>query len=317
MPNCVICNREVSKGSFSMKDKYELAGGGFICKICAQKIGINSFMSAGFMTAKKVKAEYFKIYPNEIGMRRSVADLDDGYIIRLCEEGRSGEATKYVMETAALGANDASAYVYRLYRSEKASLDEEFIAKLKSIPNIDTTWTTKEQKYLRTILADGEEVLHVVSGVMRQNRAAVSGNTRTVGTANSNSTRTWLMALTNRRIILINRHLLVGTEYIEIPLEVINSISFQAKIMFSSISIMHGSDGILVDNIVKGTEKPFVDKANEAIRSIHSGTVNQQVQAGNLSSVSVADELAKWHGLLQQGIITQEEFDAQKEKLLR
>lgn len=31
---------------------------------------------------------------------------------------------------------------------------------------------------------------------------------------------------------------------------------------------------------------------------------------------SVADELLKWKGLLDQGVITQEEFDAKKKELL-
>ena len=314
MPNCVICNREVSKGLFNTKDKFELTNHSFICKTCASKIGIKNIWSAAAYTAEKAKAKYFELYPDETGMRRNKEYLDDAYILDLCDRGLRLQALQYVKETAALGTNDASCYIDRLLHSRKSNLDDEFIAKLKAIPNSDTTWTTKEQKYLRTILSDDEEVLHVVSGVMQQNHSAVSGNIRTVGTSNSNSSRTWLMALTNRRIVLINRHLLVGMEYTEIPLEAVNSVSFQTRVIASSISIMHGSDGILIDNIVKGTEKPFVEKANAAIREIRNGGSKQTV---NVAAHSAADELAKWHTLLQQGIITQEEFDAQKAKLLR
>lgn len=314
MPNCVICHREVSKGVFSTKDKYELTNHSFICKTCASKIGIKSIWSASMYTAEKAKAKYFELYPDESDMRKGLDDLNEEYILSLCDQGNFREAKQYVKEMASVGINDADNYVNRLYYSTKANLDKEFVAKLKSIPHCDTTWTTKEQKYLRTIISDAEEVLHFVSGIMQKGEAAVSGNSRSLGTSNSNLNRTWLMALTDRRIILINRHLLVGTEYMEIPLESVNSISFQSRVISSSISVMHGSDGIILDNIVKGTEKPFVDKANEVIRRIRSSNVEQAPAA---IPSSAADELAKWYGLLQQGIITQEEFNAQKEKLLK
>ena len=55
MPKCVICAKEVSSGSFNMKDKYELAGNSFICKECAEKMGIRNFFSAGMMNAEKAK----------------------------------------------------------------------------------------------------------------------------------------------------------------------------------------------------------------------------------------------------------------------
>lgn len=65
MPNCVICNREVSKGSFNIKDKFGLTGGGFICKTCAGKMGIKGFMPASMMTAQKARKKYYDMYPDE------------------------------------------------------------------------------------------------------------------------------------------------------------------------------------------------------------------------------------------------------------
>lgn len=130
----------------------------------------------------------------------------------------------------------------------------------------------------------------------------------------SNAIRdTWLVAVTNTRIILINKHLIVGSDCISFPLEAINSVSFKTGLMESTITIMHGVSGMVLEHVKKGYEKPFVDKASEAIRNIRS----RQMQESKTAPVSAADELAKWHGLLQQGIITQEEFNAQKEKLLK
>lgn len=123
MPNCVICDCEVSKGSFNMKDKFELTGGGFICKTCAQKIGIKNFMSASAYTAQKARKKYFDMFPDE-----------------------------------AQGQDPPSA-------EDEAVLDEQFIARINAIPNCRIILRS-ELKILRRVLADGEEVIHVVNGIM-------------------------------------------------------------------------------------------------------------------------------------------------------
>lgn len=269
MPNCVICNREVSKGSFSLKDKFELTGGGFICKTCAQKIGIKNFMAAGAYTAQKARKKYFEMYPDEAQGQETLSSEDE------------------------------------------AKLDEQFIVKINEIPNCRII-LRNELKILRRVLADGEEVIHAVNGIMGKDSFALFDSRFKV--AASNAIRdTWLAAVTNTRIILINKHLIVGSDCISLPLEAISTVSYKTGLTESTITMMHGVSGIVLENIRKGYEKPFVDKANEAIRNSRS----RQAQEPKPSPVSAADELAKWHGLLKQGIITQEEFDAQKEKLLR
>lgn len=270
MPNCVICNREVSKGSFSLKDKFELTGGGFICKTCAQKIGIKNFMAAGAYTAQKARKKYFDMYPGE-----------------------------------AQGNSTPSA-------EDEAKLDEQFITQINEIPNCRIILHS-ELKILRRVLTEGEEVLHAVNCLMGKDSFAMLDSRFNMATSKF-SKETWLAALTNSRIILINKHLIVGSDCISLPLEAITSVSYKTGLTESTITIMHGISGPVLENIRKGYEKPFADKANEAIRNLRHGASRPEPQA---APVSAADELAKWHGLLQQGIITQEEFDAQKAKLLR
>lgn len=81
MQNCVICNRKVSKGAFSTKDKFELLNHDFICKDCAAKIGITSIWSATTYTAEKARAKYFELYPEETGVNSCKVDLDNEYIV--------------------------------------------------------------------------------------------------------------------------------------------------------------------------------------------------------------------------------------------
>lgn len=68
MPKCVICAKEVSSGSFNMKDKYELAGNSFICKECAEKMGIRNFFSAGIgsnAASRYIEKVYFVAKVNQ------------------------------------------------------------------------------------------------------------------------------------------------------------------------------------------------------------------------------------------------------------
>lgn len=261
MPNCVICNREVSKGSFSLKDKFELTGGGFICKTCAQKIGIKNFMAAGAYTAQKARKKYYDMYPNE-----------------------------------AQGNSTPSA-------EDEAKLDEQFIAKFNAIPDCEPR-NDSILRNLRRALDEGEEVLHAVMGYLSDDSVLLA--------ISKSSHNVWFAALTNTRVVLVNQHI-TGTDRVSFPLETVNSVSCGSGIVDSVVTISQGMSCVILKNIRNKYAKAFTDKANEAIRNIRS----KQVQEPKATPVSAADELAKWYGLLQQGIITQEEFDAQKAKLLR
>lgn len=271
MPYCVICKCEVSKGSFNVKDKFELSGGGFICKACAGKIGVKNFMAAGMLTEKKALKKYYDLHPEEA----------------------PNVPTK----------------------EEEAEADKAFIEKINAIPDCKII-LVNELKYLRRALNEGEDVLHVVNGIIRKDSFALF-DSRNVIKMSGSATESWIAALTESRILLVNKHLLAGTDCISIPLESVNVVSYQTGVMESSITIMHGVSGIVMEHINKGYAKPFADKANEALKNLsNSRNASAHGNTGN-APVSVADELVKLKGLLDAGVLTQEEFDTQKAKLLR
>lgn len=261
MPNCVTCNCEVSKGSFNLKDKFELTGGGFICRTCAQKIGIKNFMAAGAYTAQKARKKYYDMFPDEAPEDNSLSPEDE------------------------------------------AKLDAQFITNFNAIPDCESR-TDTILKSLRRALDDGEEVIHAVTGYLAEDSMLLA--------VSKSSHKVWLAALTRTRIILVNQHI-TGTDCVSFPLETINSVSCGSGIADSVITISQGMSCVVLKNIKNKYAKVFAAKANEAIRNIRS----KQAQEPKGSPVSAADELVKWHNLLKQGIITQEEFNAQKEKLLK
>ena len=335
MANCVICNKSISDGPFNLKDKFELFGHTYICKVCAEKIGIKSIWSANTYTAEKARKKYFELFPNEINQKRQNTTSNSQShtaTLNTTRNSKSITGTKTIdtskdelvnkameaIKTAQMPNNINKVDSEMIVPSKASNTADSFVEKIKQIPHVDTTWTTKEIRYLETILKPGEEVLHVVSGLMSQNEVSISGNRKELMGSGSSNTATWLMALTDQRIILLNRHFLIGTEQIEIPLTSVNSIARQSRILFSSISIMHGSGGIIIDNVSKGCDKAFVDKANNAIEEAKNASTNRIVSAieNSYRNYSPADELKKYKELLDIGAITPAEFNAKKKQLL-
>ena len=81
------------------------------------------------------------------------------------------------------------------------------------------------------------------------------------------------------------------------------------RIMFCSGMFSYATANEYVKNLYLDVKKVFDEyKAKESENAVGDTTVIQQVSA--------ADEIKKFKGLLDEGIITQEEFDAKKKELL-
>ena len=103
MSICCVCGKELSDGAFNLKDKFELLGHVFICKECANKIGIKSMWSATTYTAEKAKKKYFDLYPAEKDKMRGADDVDPEHVRKLINAGKGTEAYEYVRDTAGTG----------------------------------------------------------------------------------------------------------------------------------------------------------------------------------------------------------------------
>lgn len=149
--------------------------------------------------------------------------------------------------------------------------------------------TKKEVKELPNIIHDDEIITYATSGTLNGN--------------------TWLIVSTNKRVIFLDKGMLFGLKQVEIPLEKINSIGYKKGLMFGMIEIWDGAAKMNIETVSKETLVPFVNAVNEARDNLNQRSVQ--------SNLSAADELLKFKGLLDQGIITQNEFDKKKRELLR
>lgn len=180
---------------------------------------------------------------------------------------------------------------------------ESIQKEIESLGEVDLFGTSKEVSHLPEILQDDENIKYLTSGMMD-------------GT-------TWLIVCTQKRIILVDYGMFFGVKQSEMPLENVNSVSYQTGLIFGSIEIWHGGARMLIENCEKKTVKPFCDAVNAAIKKLKSPSqkqnLNPQVQTKNQKSSSTEDfinQLERLAALKEKGILTDEEFAEQKVRIL-
>ncbi|HCC00632.1 MAG TPA: hypothetical protein DEP42_05390 [Ruminococcaceae bacterium] len=153
--------------------------------------------------------------------------------------------------------------------------------------------TKKEVVALPGILADNEVVKYATSGT-------VNGNTV-------------LMLCTDMRVLFIDKGLMYGIRFTEIPLDMVNSVNYQKGLILGSISIVNGAVITQINSVTKETAPIMAD----AIKKARNEFIKpQQTVTQATPQKSTADELREFKSLMDDGILTQEEFTLKKKQLL-
>ena len=100
----------------------------------------------------------------------------------------------------------------------------------------------RELEPLASLIHDGEDVFGLTHGVMYL--------------------RTWVVALTNARLILLSQPRLRGMRQIDIALQEVNSIVPATGWLFGSLEIMTSNARHTVDNVPKTAVGPFASTAS-------------------------------------------------------
>lgn len=161
----------------------------------------------------------------------------------------------------------------------------------------DTFGTKKEVKALPEILNDNETIQYATSGF-------VDGNTV-------------LIVLTQKRILFIDKGLIFGIKSTEIPLDMVNGVSYSKGLLFGKVSITNGAVTTLVEQVDKNTAPIMVNKIKESSEKYKESLHN--ALSSNISGATPLDgpdQIKKYKDLLDDGIITQEEFNAKKKQIL-
>ncbi len=176
-------------------------------------------------------------------------------------------------------------------------LDEikEQIKNLK-LDNVSSFFGRKEVNELPNILFAEESVLDIVQGTYNNKMG--------------------ILVATENRLIFIDKGFMYGLKVEDFPYDKITSIVYETGFVQGKIIIMASGNKAEIDNVIKNRVKPFSDLTRTQISNsgksnnipVQNVTINQQVD--------VADQLMKLASLKENGILTNEEFQTQKAKLL-
>lgn len=153
-------------------------------------------------------------------------------------------------------------------------------------------WTRKEIRALPEILAEGEVIKGLTSGM-------INGNT-------------WLVVCTDTRLVFLNCGMVLGVQQIQMPLDRIQSIDHQFTILFGSLKVYDGVSYTTIGLILKSAILPFVKATQQAMHEFRQKLYGAKITPSN----DVASQLEKLADLKERGHLTEEEFQAQKHKLL-
>lgn len=112
-------------------------------------------------------------------------------------------------------------------------------------------FTTKELQHLPKILEPFEQVIAFASGI-------VDGNT-------------WLIVLTDMRVVLLDKGMFYGLKQTSIELRSINSVTATTGLIFGEIAVSHGSQTFSIKELLKNTVIPFSNRVRTAMRMAKDG----------------------------------------------
>lgn len=165
----------------------------------------------------------------------------------------------------------------------------------------DLFGTKREVKELPNILNDNETIIYGCSGL--------------------NNGNTVLCVLTNQRILLLDKGLLYGIKSTEIPLDMVNGVSYEKGLVLGKISITNGATITKLENVnkqdapvISNAIKEQAEKYKLLLRSNEKQAPLAHDEHANIDQLIV--ELRKLKPLVDEGIITEEEFKEKKKQLL-
>ncbi len=194
---------------------------------------------------------------------------------------------------------------YEKYAELTKTQDWAGICRLNNVA-IDSFGTKKELKVLPKHLEEDEVVFALTSGIMNQTKTS---------NAFDFGTNTWLVVLTNERFLFLDCAMLTKSVDIQsIRHKNVQAVSSSQGWVFGKVMIDLGSRMVEVDNCNKATVAPFSSLANKWLKELEANEAS--AVAPSLGGSSAMDELKKLAELHSSGVLTDEEFQTAKGKVL-
>ncbi len=161
-----------------------------------------------------------------------------------------------------------------------------------------------ERKMLYELLEQDEDIKALVGGKHREQNKTILQEKSGVAVA------------TNKRILFLNKGL-IDEGVAEIPYGSIKDVTHSMGMFFSGVQITGLADtGWRIDAISPmESAKLFADCVRLQVEVHHLLVAPQETQKAD-ATPSIANELEKLAGLVKEGFLTREEFEAKKKQLL-
>ncbi|MCJ2133354.1 PH domain-containing protein [Methylobacterium sp. J-026] len=130
---------------------------------------------------------------------------------------------------------------------------------------------------------------------------------------------TWLIVLTDQRVLLLDKGMIYGLKQINIPLDKVNAVSGRTGLFFGQIFIEDGATTYSIENTTKTSANIFTNKVREAIEARRQGG-NQASRPQPATPIPSAEDriarLERLAALRDKGVLTPAEFETEKSKIL-
>lgn len=169
---------------------------------------------------------------------------------------------------------------------------EEIKAQIQALQldNISGYFGRKEINELPGILAGTETIDNIIHGTYNNG----------IG----------ILVSTNRRLFFIDKGLLYGLKVEDFPLDKITSIQYETGLLLGKVKIHTSGNIATIDNVEKTSSRKFAEFVRDKLSQPKENNVVANAQP------NVLDQLEKLGALKEKGILSEEEFNNEKKKLL-
>lgn len=166
----------------------------------------------------------------------------------------------------------------------------------------DFWFNNKELKSLQDILEykNGEVIKYATSGLKEE----------------QNESRTVLILCTNRRVLFLNKNMFFGGDSTDIPLNMVNSVQLTTHLLLADITIINGATATKLKQLNKDAARILAKTIKEESLKFQQRLLHPQSESNSNQQLDIPDQIRKYKQLADDGIITEDEFNAKKKQLL-
>ncbi|UQS85805.1 PH domain-containing protein (plasmid) [Apilactobacillus apisilvae] len=181
-------------------------------------------------------------------------------------------------------------------KSDNPNKMKKIINQLNDAGFNDSYMTGREIKALPDIIDDDETIKYAVSGFLEGDNDSV------------------LVVVTDKRVIFENKKILFGSSNTEIPLNMVNNVSYNSGMLMAKLMVTSGTKTYTISQVPKKSVHDVAETIRTETENAKHKKQNSEKPKNN--SNDGINDLRKLKQLVDENVITQEDFEAKKKQIL-